>query len=167
MSMQARILGACRAACAALALASGAHAADVDVSLLRMGVGNHVRAGDPTAIRVRATSSLQAPVQARIEWAVRNADGDVALYSRDVALAPGAPADRWLYGVTPILGASARTALDMVTVVRVFVCCVRKSVAGDCGCRGWCTWWPRLRFIRWGARTCRSRCISESATQRR
>ena len=117
--MRARILGAFRAACAALAVTSGAHAADVDVTLLRMGVGNHVRAGDPTAILVRATSSLQAPVQARIEWAVRNADGDVALYSRDVALAPGAPADRWLYGVTPILGASARTALDMVTVVRV------------------------------------------------
>ena len=79
MSLQARILGAFRAACAALAVTSGAHAADVDVALLRMGVGNHVRAGDPTAILVRATSSLQAPVQARIEWAVRNADGDVAL----------------------------------------------------------------------------------------
>ena len=48
--MRVRILGAFRAACAALAVASGAHAADVDVALLRMGVGSHVRAGDPTVI---------------------------------------------------------------------------------------------------------------------
>lgn len=114
--------GAFRAtACAAVAAAAAAfaHAADVDVSLLRMGVGAHVRPGDPTAILVRATSSLQAPVQARLEWLVRNADGDIARYSRDVALAPGAPVERWVYGVAPMLGASAQSTTDSVSTLRV------------------------------------------------
>ena len=105
-------------AAAALACA-WAGAADVDVALLRMGVGAHVRPGDPTAILVRATSSLQAPVQARLEWLVRNADGDVARYSRDVALAPGAPVERWVYGVAPMLGASAQSTTESVSTVRV------------------------------------------------
>lgn len=111
--------GRALAAVAAAILVRAAGAADVDISLVRMGFGNHVRPGDPTALLVRATSSLQAPVQARIEWSVRNADGDQALYSRDAALAPGAPVERWLYGVMPIVSASAQSAVDLVTVVRV------------------------------------------------
>lgn len=110
----ALVLAACVLLCAAVA-----RGADVDIALVRMGVGNHVRPGDPTAILVRATSGLQAPVQARIEWAVINADGDTARYARDVALAPGAPVERWLYGVTPIISSSAQTAVDKVTIVRV------------------------------------------------
>ena len=107
-------------ACAAAALfVAAAHAADVDLALVRMGVGNHVRAGDPTALLVRATSNLAAPVQARIEWAVRNADGDTALYGRDIALAPGAPVERWIYGVTPIVSASAQSSTELVTSLRV------------------------------------------------
>lgn len=104
---------------AALAIAFAARADDVDIALVRMGVGNHVRAGDPTAILVRVTSGLQAPVQARIEWSVRNADGDVARYARDAALAPGAPVERWVYGVAPIVSASAQATVDLVTTVRV------------------------------------------------
>jgi hypothetical protein len=103
----------------ALLCAAVAHAADVDIALVRMGVGNHVRPGDMTALLVRVTSGLQAPVQARIEWSVRNADGDVARYARDAALAPGAPTERWVYGVMPILSASAQGAVDLVTTVRV------------------------------------------------
>ena len=113
--------GAARAATAALALAvaGAALAADADIALLRFGVGSHARPGDPTAILVRATSNLREPVQARIEWLVRDADGDVARYSRDVALAPGAPVERWVYGVLPIAGAGAQRALDEVTTVQV------------------------------------------------
>ena len=95
--MMTRVPGAVRLAAAAwglaLALAGSAGAADVDIALVRMGVGNHVRPGDMTALLVRVTSGLQAPVQARIEWSVRNADGDVARYARDAALAPGAPTE--------------------------------------------------------------------------
>ena len=116
MSRAARAL---LALVAALASAFAARADDVDVALVRMGVGNHVRAGDPTAILVRVTSGLQAPVQARIEWSVRNADGDVARYARDAALAPGAPVERWIYGVAPIVSASAQATVDLVTTVRV------------------------------------------------
>ena len=114
------VVAACGLVCAAVAPgAAVAASADVDIALVRMGVGNHVRAGDPTAILVRVTSGLQAPVQARLEWAVMNADGDMARYARDVALAPGAPVERWLYGVTPIINASAQSAVDKVTIVRV------------------------------------------------
>lgn len=100
-------------------LCGAARGADVDIALVRMGVGNHVRPGDPTAILVRVTSGMQAPVQARVEWVVVNADGDMARYARDVALAPGAPVERWLYGVTPIISSAAQTAVDKVTIVRV------------------------------------------------
>ena len=113
--------GAARAATAALALAvaGAALAADADIALLRFGVGSHARPGDPTAILVRATSSLTAPVQARIEWSVRNADGDTVRFTRDAALAPGAPVERWVYGVMPIVTTSAQGCLDAVSAVRV------------------------------------------------
>jgi hypothetical protein len=103
----------------AASFASAARAADVDIALVRLGVGSHARAGDMTAALVRVTSGLQAPVQARIEWLVRNADGDVARYARDAALAPGAPTERWLYGVLPIMSAAAQSSIDLVTTVRV------------------------------------------------
>ncbi|MFM8785380.1 MAG: hypothetical protein ACKOFI_09595, partial [Phycisphaerales bacterium] len=104
---------------AALALSAVAMAQDVEIALVRMGVGSHVRPGDPTGILVRVTSGLQAPVQARIEWSLRNADGDVARYSTEAALAPGAPVERWIYGVPPILTASAQGSLEAVSAVRV------------------------------------------------
>lgn len=107
------------AALLALVAAAAARAGDVDVALVRMGVGSHVRPGDPTAILVRLTSALTEPVQARVQWVVRNADGDNAQYSRDIALAPGAPVDRWIYGVMPITEASAQGSLRLVTLVRV------------------------------------------------
>ena len=107
------------AALAAASLAASSRAADVDIALVRLGVGGHARAGDMTALLVRVTSGLQAPVQARIEWVVRNADGDVARYARDAALAPGAPTERWLYGVLPIMSAAAQSSIDLVTTVRV------------------------------------------------
>lgn len=103
----------------AAVVGSTAHAADVTVELLRLGVGNHARAGDPTAILVRLTSSVPEPVQTRVQWELRNADGDTALYARDVPLAPGAPAERWLYGVLPMQGASVIGALEAISVVRV------------------------------------------------
>lgn len=107
------------AALAAALLAAAARGADVDIALVRMGVGEHARAGDMTGILVRVTSGLQAPVQARVEWLVRNADGDVARYARDVALAPGAPTERWVYGVLPIMSASAQSSIELVTTVQV------------------------------------------------
>jgi hypothetical protein len=103
----------------ALALAAAAVAQDVEIALVRMGVGSHARPGDLTGILVRVTSGLQAPVQARIEWSLRNADGDVARYSADAALAPGAPVERWIYGVPPILTASAQGSLVAVSALRV------------------------------------------------
>lgn len=117
--MMRRVPGTARCMLAALACAAAARAADVDIALVRMGVGNHVRPGDTTALLVRVTSGLQAPVQARIEWSVRNADGDIARYTRDAALAPGAPTDRWVYGVMPIVSASAQSAVELVTTLRV------------------------------------------------
>lgn len=118
-SGRARAARAVVAVVAAALLAAAAHAGDVTVELLRFGVGNYVRPGDPTAIQVRLTSSVTEPVQTRVQWELRNGDGDTALYSRDVALAPGAPTDRWLYGVLPIESSSALAALDTVSVVRV------------------------------------------------
>ena len=117
----ARAMRAIRAlALAAVALlACVARAADVDIALVRMGVGGHVRPGDPTAILVRVTSALTEPVQARIEWSVRNADGDLARYGREVALAPGAPVERWINGVMPIVSSSALASTELVSVVRV------------------------------------------------
>jgi hypothetical protein len=103
----------------AIALAAAAVAQDVEIALVRMGVGSHARPGDLTGILVRVTSGLQAPVQARIEWSLRNADGDVARYSADAALAPGAPVERWIYGVPPILTASAQGSLEAVSALRV------------------------------------------------
>jgi hypothetical protein len=114
-----RPTGAIAALACALAASAAARAADVDVELVLMGVGGHVRPGDPTAILVRATSSLTAPVQARIEWSVRNADGDTVRFTRDAALAPGAPVERWVYGVMPIVTTSAQGCLDAVSAVRV------------------------------------------------
>ena len=61
MQRVALVMATCGLLCAA------ARAADVDIALVRMGVGNHVRPGDPTAILVRVTSGMQAPVQARVE----------------------------------------------------------------------------------------------------
>ena len=119
--MMRRVPGTVRCMLASLALACAgeARAADVDIALVRMGVGNHVRPGDMTALLVRVTSGLQAPVQARIEWSVRNADGDIARYTREAALAPGAPTERWVYGVMPIVSASAQSAVELVTTLRV------------------------------------------------
>lgn len=94
-------------------------AQDVTVELLRMGVGGHVRPGDCTGILVRLTSNLTEPVQARVQWELPNADGDTAQYARDVPLAPGAPTERWLYGVMPMHGSSVSGTLDAVSVVRV------------------------------------------------
>lgn len=103
----------------AAALSAAASAQDVAVELVRMGMGNMVRPGDPTGILLRLTSHLTEPVQTRVQWELRNADGDVALYTRTVALAPGSPTERWIYGVLPITSAYAASALDAVTVVRV------------------------------------------------
>lgn len=124
----ARVIVAALAACmcapasaapASAAPASTAPASDVTVELLQLGVGNHVRPGNCTGLLVRLTSNLTEPVNTRVQWELRNADGDTALYAREVPLAPGAPVERWLYGVVPITSASADSALDMVTVVRV------------------------------------------------
>jgi hypothetical protein len=106
-------------ACVLAPAPTAARADDVDLGLVLMGVGSHVRPGDPTAILVRATSALTAPVQARIEWSVRNADGDTVRFTRDVALAPGAPTERWVYGVMPLITTSAQGCLDAVSAVRV------------------------------------------------
>ncbi len=109
----------CLAMLLSLLACATVHANDVTVELLRFGVGSHVRPGDPTGILVKLTSNLQEPVQTRVQWELKNADGDTALYSRDIPLAPGSPTERWLYGVLPINSSSALAALDMVTVVRV------------------------------------------------
>jgi hypothetical protein len=106
-------------ACVLAPAPTAARADDVDLGLVLMGVGSHVRPGDPTAILVRATSALTAPVQARIEWSVRNADGDTVRFTRDVALAPGAPTERWVYGVMPLITTAAQGCLDAVSAVRV------------------------------------------------
>ncbi len=116
--MRAVVAAVCGALLAAL-LSASANAADVTVELVRMGVGSHVRPGDSTGILVRLTSNMTEPVQTRVQWELRNADGDTALYARDIPLAPGSPTDRWLYGVLPMQSVSAVAALDMVTVVRV------------------------------------------------
>lgn len=106
-------------ALAAAGMAPCALAQDVTVELLRMGVGSHVRPGDCTGILVRLTSNLTEPVQARVQWELPNADGDTAQYAREVPLAPGAPTERWLYGVLPMHGASVNGSLEAVSVVRV------------------------------------------------
>eukprot|EP00969_Alexandrium_andersonii_P070688 3120391-Alexandrium_andersonii.AAC.1 len=37
----------------------------------------------------------------------------------------------------------------MITGMRHICGIVRKAAVCRCGCRGWCTFWPLLRFLRW------------------
>ena len=38
---------------------------------------------------------------------------------------------------------------NLLTGSRYLVACVRDSDTCDCGCRGWCTIWPILNYVRW------------------
>ena len=38
---------------------------------------------------------------------------------------------------------------NMVTGTRMLIALIRKRIVCACGCRGWCTYWPLLRFLRW------------------
>lgn len=95
--------------------ASPAGAQDVAVELEQFGVGSAFRGGSFTAIRVRLTSALDDFVQVRVQWEVKDADGDIAGHSRIVTLAPNQPASRWLYAWL-----SPNTPAGEVWTVRVY-----------------------------------------------
>ena len=40
---------------------------------------------------------------------------------------------------------------NVITGHRMLVALVRKRLVCTCGCRGWCTCWPLLRFVHWSA----------------
>ncbi|MGA1708582.1 MAG: hypothetical protein ACO4CI_07815, partial [Phycisphaerales bacterium] len=89
---------------AALGLAAslaGVATADVSIILEQFGVGDHFRPGDPTAIKVLLRSDATTPQPVRIEWEIPDADGDLAVSTRSLVLAPGQPASRWIYGCLP------------------------------------------------------------------
>jgi hypothetical protein len=89
---------------AALGLAAslaGVATADVSIVLEQFGVGDHFRPGDPTAIKVLLRSDATTPQPVRIEWEIPDADGDLAVSTRSLVLAPGQPASRWIYGCLP------------------------------------------------------------------
>lgn len=44
--------------------------------------------------------------------------------------------------------------INLITGVRHIVGLLRKAVVCRCGCRGQCSWWPILVFIRWSLRAC-------------
>lgn len=103
-----RLPGLCSTAALAAAIA-GAAAADVSIVLEQFGVGDHFRPGDWTAIKVMLRSDAAAPTPVRVEWEIPDADGDVAVSTRSLVLAPGQPASRWLYGRLP----PARSAAEL------------------------------------------------------
>lgn len=103
------LLRRCRLATAIAATLSGVAAADVSIVLEQFGVGDHFRPGDPTAIKVLLRSDAATPLPVRIEWEIPDADGDLAISTRSLVLAPGQPASRWIYGRLP----PARSASEL------------------------------------------------------
>ena len=39
--------------------------------------------------------------------------------------------------------------IDLISGVRTLVCLMRKKLSCQCGCRGWCTWYGLMRWLRW------------------
>lgn len=106
-----RIAGRCAAVLTSLLVTLGvallglatpaATAQSVAIDLLSFGAGDHMRAGDWTAIKVRLTANSTEAITAQIVWEVPNADGDPTEYVRTVTLAPGQALDKWLYALLP------------------------------------------------------------------
>ena len=112
-------LGLVFAAAIAMLIASGgvrAQSNDITVAMDTCGVGNAFRPGDIIGIRLQLTSTLDTGKKCQIQWEMRNADGDVVAYYRNVVVSPGAATPPvWLYG--PI---SPHAGLSTVWSVRVF-----------------------------------------------
>ena len=116
-----------RLASAIAASLAGAAAADVSIVLEQFGVGDHFSPGDWTAIKVLVRSDATTPIPVRLEWEIPDADGDLAVSSRSLVLAPGQPASRWIYGRLP----PARSAAELEGAV--FSLRVHEEVDGERG----------------------------------
>lgn len=105
---------------ALLGAARVARAADaVSVSLEQFGALRAYRPGDPTGMCVSLRSSLPEPVECIVQWDLPNADGDLVSHTRTITLAPGVPAQCWLYA--RLRPATAATSVGgEVQTVRVF-----------------------------------------------
>lgn len=89
---------------AALAVATTATAADIDVKVLHFGAGGIARAGGTLAVQAEFRSALDRPVEVEAVWEVPNADLDLTEFSRGFVLNPGQAQRRWLYATLPPLG---------------------------------------------------------------
>jgi hypothetical protein len=102
-----------------LALVSQVHAEDlVDLRLESFGALNAFRPGDMVGIRLQATSRLPAPAECLLQWELPNADGDLMVHTRTLAIAPGQRASRWLYARLPPV--ETGTLVGTVFTVRAF-----------------------------------------------
>ncbi|MFZ9692133.1 MAG: hypothetical protein ACO3EP_08820, partial [Phycisphaerales bacterium] len=116
-----------RLASAIAAALSGAAWADVSIVLEQFGVGDHFRPGDWTAIKVLLDSDRTTPTPVRIDWEIPDADGDLAVSTRSLVLAPGQSASRWIYGRLP----PARSAAEVEGAV--FSIRVHEEIDGERG----------------------------------
>lgn len=101
-----------------LCLAAAAAGGEVQVALERFGAARAYRPGDVAGIRLRLTSSRDAPVECVVQWEMENADGDLTAHARSVTLAPNQPVQRWLYARLP--ASNDPTLAGQVFTVRVF-----------------------------------------------
>lgn len=102
-----------------LPVVAAAALGQVDVQLDRFGVGDRWRAGDIVGIQVTFTSAGSEAVQARVEWEIPDANGDIVQNGRSLVLNPRQPTTRWLYGRLPP-ARSAGGVDELITLVRVF-----------------------------------------------
>lgn len=90
------------------------------IELVDFGVGNAFRPGGPIGIRVKVTSDLDEAVNGLIQWEIENGDGDIAEYSREIAIQPrGGQTISWMYGVLPPVN-DATSILDTDWRFRLF-----------------------------------------------
>ena len=73
----------------------------ITVELDQFGVGGVARPGSIAAMRLRIGSTLTEEIDVRVQWEVRNADGDIGEYYRDIPTVSPGPVDtapaHWLY----------------------------------------------------------------------
>lgn len=100
-------------------LAAPASGEEISIWLEQFGAGAAFRPGDWTGIRLRLENRGREVQQVRIEWEIPDAEGDTAAAARTAVVAPGRPAERWLYGRIPPAPQASATAAAGFTV-RVF-----------------------------------------------
>lgn len=80
---------------------NGQDTGEIQVSVAQYGLGNSPRAGDWAGVQVEILDSAPEQREVILRLAVRDADGDRALYDRVVTANPGVEQSFWLYARLP------------------------------------------------------------------